>query len=100
MIEMEQKVREKLEAEAAKWVEEELQKRMFIARKAIKEQVSISESTCGQLKAQKHLKDATALAQESIRNELEFEAAGRVEEQLKDRARPLLEDHNLESNLC
>jgi len=100
MVNMEDKVREKLVEEAAQWVEEELGKRMIYAREAIEEQVNISEDMCGPQKAEEHVKEATALAQENIRLELEFEAEEWVEGKLKERGKPLLEDHDLEGNLC
>ena len=100
MVKMEDKVREKLEAEAKVWVEEELEKRMVYAREAIEEQVNISADMCGPKSAQKHVKDATALAEENIRQELEFEADEWVQSKLRERTKPLLEDHDLEGNLC
>ncbi len=100
MVKIEDKVREKLEAEAKLWVEEELEKRMVYAVKAINEQVAISADMCGPKKAQKHLQDAAALAEENIRQELEFEADEWVQSKLNERTKPLLEDHDLEGNLC
>lgn len=100
MIDMEQKVREKLEAEAAKWVEEELLVRMGYAREAIEYQADLSSIMCGEEGAKKHVRDASPFAEEGIRNGLEFEAAGWVEEKLVERTRPMLEDHNLEGNWC
>ncbi len=100
MINMEQKVRERLEAEAAKWVEEELVRRMEYAREAIEYQADVSSIMCGEEGARKHIKDASAFAEEGIRQELEFEASGWVEEKVNERKRPLLEDHDLEGNLC
>ena len=100
MIDMEQKVREKLEKEAAQWVEGELEKRMGFATEAIEYQVSISAGMCGENGAKKHIRDASALAEEGIRQELEFEAEGWVEEKIRERTRPMLEDHDLEGNLC
>jgi hypothetical protein len=100
MIDMEQKVREKLEAEAAQWVEEELVRRMAYANDAIGNQADISTIMCGEAGAKKHIRDASALAEEGIRQELEFEADGWVESTLKERNKPLLEDHDLEGNLC
>jgi hypothetical protein len=100
MIEMEKKVREKLEAEAAQWVEEELAKRMALAREAIEFQADLSSDVCGVGGAEKHIREASVLAEEGIRQELEFEADGWIETRLKERARPLLEDHDLEGNLC
>lgn len=100
MINMEQKVREKLEAEAALWVEEELVRRMAYARDAIENQADVSSIMCGEEGARRHIKDASAFAEEGIRQELEFEADGWVETKLKERAKPLLEDHDLEGNLC
>ena len=100
MIDMEQKIREKLEAEAAQWVEEELVRRMAYAVDAIEDQADISTIMCGEAGAKKHIRDASAFAEEGIRQELEFEATGWVEEKMRERARPLLEDHDLEGNLC
>lgn len=100
MIEMEKKVREKLEKEAAQWVEEELEKRMILAREAINFQADLSSDVCGVGGAEKHIREASALAEEGIRQELEFEADGWVEGKLKERAKPLLEDHDLEGNIC
>ncbi len=100
MINLEQKIREKLEAEAAQWVEEELVRRMAYARDAIEYQADVSSIMCGEEGARRHIKDASAFAEESIRQELEFEATGWVEGKVKDRTRPMLEDHDLEGNLC
>ena len=100
MIDMEQKIREKLEAEAAQWVEEELVRRMAYAVDAIEDQADISTIMCGEAGAKKHIRAASAFAEEGIRQELEFEATGWVEEKMRERARPLLEDHDLEGNLC
>ena len=100
MIDMEQKVRETLEKEAAQWVEEELEKRMTYARDAIEYQTVVSSEMCGEGGAKRHIRDASALAEEGIRQELEFEADGWVEGKLKERTKPLLEDHDPEGNLC
>ena len=100
MTNMEDKVREKLEKEAALWVEAELQRRMTYAMDAIEEQADISSVMCGEEGARKHIKNAGAFAAENIRHELEFEADAWVEEELKKRNRPMLEDHNLEGNWC
>jgi len=100
MIDMEQKVREKLEAEAAQWVEGELVRRMAYAKDAIENQADISTIMCGEAGAKKHIRDASAFAEEGIRQELEFEATGWVEEKMHERTRPMLEDHDLEGNLC
>ena len=100
MIDMEKKVREKLEKEAAQWVEEELERRMSYARDAIEYQTVVSSEMCGEGGAKKHIRDASALAEEGIRQELEFEAEGWIESKVKERARPLLEDHDLEGNIC
>ena len=100
MIDMEQKVREKLIKEAARWVEEELGKRMTYARDAIDYQVNVSAEMCGECEANKHIREASALAEEGIRQELEFEADQWVEGKLKERTKPLLEDHDLEGNIC
>jgi hypothetical protein len=100
MIDMEQKVREKLEAEAAKWVEEELENRMTYAKEAIEYQADVSTIMCGEAGAKKHIRDASALAEEGIRQELEFEATRWVEEKMHERTRPMLEDHDLEGSLC
>ncbi len=100
MIDMEQKVREKLEAEAAQWVEEELVRRMAYAKDAIENQADISTIMCGEAGAKKHIRDASAFAEEGIRQELEFEATGWVEEKMHERTRPMLEGHDLEGNLC
>ena len=100
MIDMEQKIREKLEAEAAQWVEEELVRRMAYAKDAIENQADVSSIMCGEEGARKHIRDASAFAEEGIRQELEFEATGWVEEKMHERARPMLEDHDLEGNLC
>ncbi len=100
MINMEDKVREKLEEEAAQWVEDELVVRMAYARDAIEFQADLSSDMCGQGGAEKHIRDASALAADHIRMELELEAAEWVDEQMKERTRPMLEDHNLEGNWC
>jgi len=100
MIKLESKIREKLEAEAAQWVEEELEKRMTYAREAIEYQADVSAIMCGEAGAKKHIREASALAEEGIRQELDFEAAGWVEEKIRERTRPMLEDHDLEGNLC
>ena len=100
MIDMEQKVRETLEKEAAQWVDAELQKRMAYARESIQYQADISAPLCGESGAKKHIREASALAEEGIRQELEFEADGWVESTLKERNKPLLEDHDLEGNIC
>ncbi len=100
MIDMEQKIREKLEAEAAQWVEEELVRRTAYAKDAIENQADVSSIMCGEEGARKHIRDASAFAEEGIRQELEFEMAGWVEEKMRERTRPLLEDHDLEGNLC
>jgi hypothetical protein len=55
---------------------------------------------CGEATAKRHIRDASALAEEGIRQELEFEATGWVEEKIRERTRPMLEDHDLEGNLC
>ena len=90
MINMEQKVREKLEAEAAQWVEEEFSRRMEYAREAIEYQADVSSIMCGEDGARKHIRDASAFAEEGIRQELEFEATGWVEEKVNERKRPML----------
>jgi hypothetical protein len=100
MIEMEQKIREKLEVEAAQWVEAELKKRMEYAKESIQYQADVSLVMCGESGAKRHIRDASALAEEGIRQELEFEADGWVESTLKERSKPLLEDHDLEGNIC
>ena len=100
MIEMEQKLREKLEKEAAQWVEEELEKRMKYAREAIEFQADLSADVCGPGGAEKHIRDASALAEENIRMELELEADGWIETSLKERNKPMLEDHDLEGKWC
>ena len=97
---MEDKIREQLEKEAAQWVEGELKRRMMYAMDAIEEQADISSIMCGEEGARRHVRDAGAFAEENIRNELEFEAHAWVEEELKKRNRPMLEDHNLEGNWC
>ena len=83
MIDMEQKIREKLEAEAAQWVEEELVRRMAYATDAIENQADISSIICGEAGAKKHIRDASAFAEEGIRQELEFEMTGWVEEKMR-----------------
>ena len=100
MVNMEDKIREKLVAEAAQWVEEELKKRMAYATEAIKFQADLSADVCGPGGADKHIREATVHAEEGIRNELEFEAENWVEGKIRERAKPLLEDHNLEGNMC
>jgi len=100
MIDLEQKLREKLEAQAAQWVEEELAKRMAYAKEAIEFQADLSSDVCGVGGADKHVREASVLAEEGIRQELEFEADGWVESILKERNKPLLEDHDLEGNIC
>ena len=64
MINMEEKIRDKLEKEAAQWVEEELEKRMGYARDAIDCQVNVSADMCGECGANKHIREASALAEE------------------------------------
>jgi len=86
MIDMEKKVREKLEAEAAQWVEEELVRRMEYARGAIEFQADLSSGMCGEEGARKHIRDASVFAEEGIRQELEFEADGWVEKKMSERA--------------
>lgn len=100
MIEMEKKVREKLEAEAAQWVEEELVRRMEHAKEAIKYQADVSITICGEDGSKKHIKEASAFAEEEIRQGLEFDATGWVEKKMLERTKPLLEDHDLEGNIC
>jgi len=100
MIDMEDKVREALEKEAKLWVEKELAVRMQHAREAIESQAAISVDMCGQERAAQHVRDATDLAEQNYRLELEFEAQEWVEGKLKERSRPMLEDHNLEANRC
>lgn len=100
MVNMDDKVREKLEAEAASWVDDELTVRMAYARDAIEYQADLSSVMCGEEGAKRHIREATAFAQENIRNDLEFEAQAWVEEEMKKRSGPMLEDHNLESNTC
>ena len=100
MIDMEQKVREKLEAEAAQWVEEELARRMVYAKEAIEYQADLSSDVCGVGEAEKHIREASVIAEDGIRQELEFEADGWIETKINERAKPLLEDHDLEGNLC
>ncbi len=100
MINMEDKVRENLEKEATQWVEGELQRRMTYAMDAIEHQADVSLIVCGDEGAKRHVKDASALAEEGIRQGLEFEADAWVEEEVKKRNRPMLEDHNLEGNWC
>ena len=100
MIDIQQKIREKLEAEAAQWVEEEWVRRMVYAKEAIEYQADVSAIMCGEAGAKKHIRDASTFAEEGIRQELEFEMVGWVEEKIRERTRPLLEDHDLEGNLC
>jgi len=100
MIDMDDRIREKLEAEASEWVEEELVARMARAREAIEYQADLSAGTCGYEAAKQHVREAAALAEQNYRMELELEAQERVEAQMKERTRPLLEDHDLEGNFC
>lgn len=85
MNDIENKFLHRLNQEAADWVEEELKKRMVLAKEAIEEQVRISMPEIGPTKAGNHLKKALAYAEEEIRMELEFEAQTWIDEELKKR---------------
>lgn len=88
MSEIEEKFQQRINEEAARWVEKELEKRMAHAREAIQEQVQISMPEVGPSTAGNHLNKALAFAEEQIRMELEFEAQTWVDEQLKTRKDP------------
>jgi len=100
MINMEGKIREKLEAEAKQWVEKEVVLRMAYAREAIEFQADLSSVMCGEVGAKKHIREASAIAEQGIRQELEMEASEWVERKLRERTRPMLEDHDVEGNSC
>jgi len=100
MTDKELRTREELEAEAAQWVEGQLERRMVYAMDAIEYQADVSSIMCGEEGAKRHIKEAGTFAEENIRNELEFEADRWVEEELRKQKRPMLEDHNLEANSC
>jgi hypothetical protein len=55
---------------------------------------------CGVEGAEKHIREASVIAEDGIRQELEFEADGWIETKINERTKPLLEDHDLEGNLC
>jgi hypothetical protein len=84
MINFEEKVRERLEKEAAEWIESELEKRMDHAIELIHNQ---AQDACGEHSYEKHVMKATAYAEEEIRKELEFESNLWIEEELKKRVK-------------
>lgn len=84
MINFEQKVRERLEKEAEKWVEAELEVRMKHAVELIHRQ---AQGACGEHAYEAHIQQATAFAEEALRRELEFERKLWIEEELKKRVR-------------
>ena len=100
MLSMEDKIRKNLEVEASRWVEEELTRRLEFAKEAIDHQASVSADVCRPESVRKHVLDANVLAEEGIRQELEMEASAWVEDEMKKRAQPFLEDQKLESDWC
>lgn len=82
MISMEEKLREKLRREADGWIEKELKERMAHAEMLIRRQ---AQDACSGEEASEHIRKASPYAMEEIRKDLEFEASGWVEGELKKR---------------
>ena len=82
MIDFEQKVRERLEKQAAERIEEELAVRMKHAVNLIHKQ---AQGACGEHAYENHVRKATAYAEKELRKELEFDSKLWVEEELKKR---------------
>jgi hypothetical protein len=85
MDDLEEKHLEKLEEDAARWIQDELAVRMAHAREAIEDQVNISMPEIGPTRAGNHLKKALAFAEENIRMDLELEAQAWIDEEMKKR---------------
>lgn len=83
---------QRLEKEAAQWVEKELFARMIHAKEAIQEQVDISLPDIGPSHAGDHFKKAMAFAQENLRMELELEAQAWIDEEIRKHEASLMED--------
>jgi hypothetical protein len=83
MNDFEDKFLQRLEEEAAQWVEKELFTRMVYAKEAIQEQVDISQPEIGPNRANDHLRKALSFAQENLRMELEMEAQAWVDEEVR-----------------
>lgn len=92
MDKTEDKFLQRLEEEAADWVEKELFKRMIHAKEVIQEQVNISQPDIGPTRAGDHLKKAVAFALENLRMDLELEAQAWIDEEVKKRKASLEED--------
>jgi len=85
MDDLQEKFLRKLEDESARWVEEELARRMVYAKEAIEEQVNAALPEIGPARAQNHLKKALAFAKENIRMDLELEAQTWIDEEMEKR---------------
>ena len=85
MEKIEEKFMQRLEEDAAKWIEEELAKRMVLAKEAIEEQANTAVSQVGPGRAMKHIEKALAYAEENLRMDLEFEANTWIEEEIRKR---------------
>ena len=76
---------QRLEERAAKWVEEEIARRMIHIKESLQEQVNISLSEIGLTRAGNHFMKAVAFAEENLRMDLEFDAQTWIDEELGKR---------------
>ena len=82
MDNIEDKFLQRLEEEAAQWVEKELFTRMIYAKEAIEEQVNVSQPEIGPERSSVHLEKALSFAEENLRLELEMEAQAWVDQEM------------------
>lgn len=92
MDNIEDKFLQRLEEEAAEWVEKELFTRMIHAKEAIQEQVDISQPEIGPNRAGSHLKKALSFAQDNLRMDLEMEAQAWIDEEIRKHKASLKDD--------
>ena len=92
MSDTDEKFLHRINEEAARWVEEELVKRMGYAKEAIEEQANTAMPEIGPAKAGIHMKKALAFAEEEIRLELEFEAQNWIDQEMRKRRESLEQD--------
>ncbi len=84
-VSMEEKLRAKLREEAEEWIERELKERMEYAEAEILKQANVALEVVGAEKAQKHIVDAIAYAEQEIRVELDNQSRIWIEEEMKKR---------------
>jgi hypothetical protein len=93
----------RLREEADQWIEREMEARMGYASEEIETQADVGSNLFGDSTIKKHMRDATAYAEQEIRRGLEMEAEKRIEEELKKHTEQVelkYKDVDLEGRSC